>query len=75
MNLKTSLETLRWLGVYPSHYRPRVSNENAYAASPYQTSKYCFEYLRDDFGTQEHARAWILNFVTWCNTGHRRRCT
>ena len=32
--------TLQWLGVQPSHSRPRVSNDNAYAESMFRTCKY-----------------------------------
>ena len=71
MKSATLLATLQWLGVQPSHSRPRVSNDNAYAESVFRTCKYRPEYPRDGFGTLEEARAWLLNFVTWYNTEHR----
>lgn len=71
MKSATLLATLQWLGVQPSHSRPRVSNDNAYAESLFRTCKYRPEYPRDGFGTLEEARAWMLKFVTWYNTEHR----
>ena len=63
--------TLQWLGVQPSHSRPRVSNDNAYAESVFRTCKYRPEYPADGFGTLDEARAWMLRFVRWYNTEHR----
>lgn len=39
MKSATLLATLQWLGVTPSHSRPRVSNDNAYAESLFRTCK------------------------------------
>lgn len=71
MKSATLLATLQWLGVQPSHSRPRVSNDNAYAESVFRTCKYRPDYPADGFGTLDDARSWMLNFVTWYNTVHR----
>ena len=71
MKSATLLATLQWLGVQPSHSRPRVSNDNAYAESVFRTCKYRPEYPADGFGTLDEARAWMLRFVRWYNTEHR----
>ena len=71
MKSATLLATLQWLGVQPSHSRPRVSNDNAYAESVFRTCKYRPGYPTDGFGTLDEARSWMLSFVTWYNTVHR----
>lgn len=71
MKSATLLATLQWLGVQPSHSRPRVSNDNAYAESVFRTCKYRPEYPVAGFGSLDDARAWMLIFVTWYNTVHR----
>ena len=71
MKSATLLATLQWLGVQPSHSRPRVSNDNAYVESVFRTCKYRPEYPADGFGTLDEARIWMLNFVTWYNIEHR----
>lgn len=65
------LAMLQWLGVQPSHSRPRVSSDNAYAESVFRTCKYRPEYPLDGFGTLAEARAWMWRFVQWYNTEHR----
>lgn len=71
MKSATLLATLQWLGVQPSHSRPRVSNDNAFAESVFRTCKYRPEYPVGGFGTLDEARAWMLRFVHWYNTEHR----
>jgi putative transposase len=71
MKSATLLATLQWLGVTPSHSRPRVSNDNAYAESVFRTCKYRPEYPGEGFATLDEARAWVLRFVAWYNTEHR----
>jgi len=71
MKSATLLAMLQWLGVQPSHSRPRVSNDNAYAESVFRTCKYRPEYPLDGFGSLAAARAWMLRFVKWYNTEHR----
>ena len=71
MKSATLLETLRFLGVQPSHSRPRVSNDNAFVESAFRTCKYRPDYPADGFGTIEDARNWVWRFVAWYNTEHR----
>lgn len=71
MKSGTLRATLEWLGVSPSHSRPRVSNDNPYAESIFRTCKYRPEYPSDGFTTLEEARAWVLRFARWYNTEHR----
>ena len=71
MKSATLLATLQWLGVQPSHSRPRVSNDNAYAESVFRTCKYRPDYPAEGFKSLGDARAWMLSFVTWYNTVHR----
>lgn len=71
MKSATLLATLQWLGVTPSHSRPRVSNDNAYVESLFRTCKYRPAYPAEGFATLDDARAWVLRFVTWYNTEHR----
>jgi len=71
MKSATLLATMQWLGVTPSHSRPRVSNDNAYAESVFRTCKYRPEYPCEGFATLEEARAWVMRFVQWYNTEHR----
>jgi putative transposase len=71
MKSSTLLATLQWLGVQPSHSRPRVSNDNAYAESLFRTCKYRPDYPAEGFGSLEEARTWMQHFVQWYNTEHR----
>lgn len=71
MKSATLLATMQWLGMTPSHSRPRVSNDNAFAESVFRTFKYRPEYPSQGFATLEEARAWVMRFVAWYNTEHR----
>lgn len=71
MKSATLLATLQWLGVTPSHSRPRVSNDNAFAESVFRTCKYRPEYPSAGFADLEEARAWVMRFVHWYNAEHR----
>ena len=71
MKSATLLATLQWLGVTPSHSRPRVSNDNAYAESIFRTCKYRPEYPSEGFATLDEARAWVMRFEMWYTTEHR----
>lgn len=71
MKSATLLATLQWLGVTPSHSRPRVSNDNAFAESVFRTCKYRPEYPSAGFADLDEARAWVMRFVQWYNTEHR----
>ena len=52
----TMLETLYELGITPSRSRPRVSNDNAYSESLFNTLKSKPNYQPDGFATLEEAR-------------------
>jgi transposase InsO family protein len=67
----TLMATLDHLGVIPSHSRPRVSNDNAYAETLFRTLKYRPAYPAGGFADLAAARAWVLGFVRWYNTEHR----
>lgn len=68
----TLLETLYNLGITPSRSRPRVSNDNPYAAeSVFRTCKYRPEYPAQGFDGLKEAREWVLRFVRWYNVEHR----
>lgn len=71
MKSATLLATLQWLGVTPSHSRPRVSNDNAYAESVFRTCKYRPEYPSEGFSTIDAARGWVKRFVQWYNHEHK----
>jgi putative transposase len=71
MKSATLLATMQWLGMTPSHSRPRVSNDNAFAESVFRTFKYRPGYPSQGFATIEEARAWVMRFVAWYNTEHR----
>jgi putative transposase len=71
MKSATLLATLQWLGVTPSHSRPRVSNDNAFAESVFRTCKYRPEYPSAGFADLDEARAWVMRFIQWYNAEHR----
>lgn len=71
MKSATLIETLRQLGIQPSHSRPRVSNDNAFVESAFRTCKYRPEYPVNGFETIDAARQWVWQFVQWYNTEHR----
>jgi len=67
----TLAATLERLGVIPSHSRPRVSDDNAFAETLFRTLKYRPAYPANGFADLRAARAWVLDFVRWYNTEHR----
>ena len=67
----TVLAMLHWLGVKPSYSRPRVSDDNAFAESPFRTAKYRPELSTDGFGDLDAARAWAARFTHWYNFEHK----
>ena len=71
MKSATLLATLQWLGVTPSHSRPRVSNDNPYAESVFRTCKYRPGYPVEGFAGVVEARVWVQDFVQWYNQDHR----
>jgi putative transposase len=62
---------LAWLGIAPSHSRPRVSDDNAFAEALFRTAKYGPEFPARGFADLEAARHWAAEFVHWYNHEHR----
>jgi putative transposase len=67
----TVLAMLHWLGIAPSHSRPRVSDDNAYAEALFRTAKYRPEFPIAGFADLVDARQWAADFVRWYNHEHR----
>jgi putative transposase len=67
----TVLAMLHWLGIVPSHSRPRVSDDNAFAEALFRTAKYRPEFPIKGFADLEAAREWAMRFVQWYNHEHR----
>ena len=65
------LAMLNWLGIAPSHSRPRVSNDNPYAEALFRTAKYRPEFPERGFADRDAARDWAARFVDWYNNVHR----
>jgi putative transposase len=66
----TVLAMLHWLGIVPSHSRPRVSDDNAYAEALFRTAKYRPEFPSAGFADLADARQWAAAFVNWYNEHH-----
>lgn len=69
----TVLGLMHQLEITPSHSRPRVSNDNAFAESLFRTTKYHPSYPPDGFTSLDHARQWAENFVNYYNAEHKHR--
>ncbi len=67
----TVLAMLHWLGIAPSHSRPRVSDDNPYAEALFRTAKYRPEFPERGFADRDAARGWAARFVHWYNHEHR----
>ncbi len=67
----TVLAMLHWLGIAPSHSRPRVSDDNAYAEALFRTAKYRPDFPNMGFADLAEARRWAADFVHWYNHEHR----
>jgi transposase InsO family protein len=65
------LAMLNWLGIAPSHSRPRVSNDNPYAEALFRTAKYRPEFPEHGFADLDTARDWAARFVHWYDHEHR----
>lgn len=61
----TMLATLENLGRAASFSRPRVSQDNAYAESLFQTCKYRPDYPTTPFASVEDVQGWMHKFVCW----------
>jgi putative transposase len=71
LNATTVLAMLHWLGIEPSHSRPRVSDDNAFAEALFRTAKYRPEFPIKGFADLAAAREWSARFVQWYNHEHR----
>lgn len=58
------------LGMFLSHSRPLVKNDNPYIESFFHTLKYHASYP-GRFSTLEAARTWMGSFIDWYNCTHR----
>ena len=67
----TVLAMLAWLGITPSHARPRVSDDNAYAEALFRTAKYRPDFPAAGFADLIEAQQWAARFVHWYNHEHR----
>ena len=67
----TVLAMLRWLGIAPSHSRPRVSDDNSHAEALFRTAKYRPDFPDMGFADLVEARQWAAAFVRWYNHEHR----
>ena len=67
----TVLAMLHWLGIAPSHSRPRVSDDNSYAEALFRTAKYRPDFPAAGFADLAEARQWAAAFVHWHNHEHR----
>jgi transposase InsO family protein len=67
----TVLAMLHWLGIAPSHSRPRVSDDNAFAEALFRTAKYRPDFPAAGFAGLAEARRWAAEFVRWYNHEHR----
>jgi transposase InsO family protein len=67
----TVLAMPHWLGIKASYSRPRVSDDNAYAAALFRTAKCRPEFPSGGFSELETARLWAARFVHWYNVDHR----
>ena len=70
MKGSTMLATLQQLGVTPSFSRPRVSNDNAFAESLFNTLKSRVGYKNTGFESLAASREWTTKFVNWYNNEH-----
>lgn len=71
MKSQTLQMKLYELNITPSHSRPRVSNDNAYAESLFRTPKYVPQWPSSGFRTLGEARQWVDKFTHWYNEEHR----
>jgi len=70
MTSKTVAALLTDLGVTRSHSRPRVSNDNPFSEAWFKTLKYT-PVFPDRFGSLQHARGFLDEFVQHYNHEHR----
>ena len=70
MTSKPVAQLLVDLGVYRSHSRPHVSNDNPYSEAAFKTLKYCPAFPAN-FGSIEDARMFCKTFFEYYNHEHR----
>ncbi|OAV55638.1 transposase [Enteractinococcus helveticum] len=70
MTSKPVTALLSDLDVVKSHSRPKVSNDNPYSEAAFKTLKYLPEFP-ERFGSLQHARAFMDDFVEAYNHEHR----
>ncbi|WP_457810181.1 IS3 family transposase [Providencia rustigianii] len=70
MKSQTLQMKLHELNITPSHSRPRVSNDNAYAESVFRTLKYVPQWPSQGFKTLTEARKWVGKITRWYNDRH-----
>jgi putative transposase len=70
MTSKSVAALLTDLGVVRSHSRPRVSNDNPFSEAWFKTLKYA-PVFPDRFGSLQHARGFLDEFVQHYNHEHR----
>src|SRR4051794_22335376 len=68
----TVLAMLYWLGIAPSHSRPRVSDDNSFAEALFRTAKYRPDFPAAGFADLAKARQWAAAFVAWYNRSSQR---
>lgn len=61
---------LATMGMFLSHSRPMVKNDNPYIESFFKTLKYHAAYP-GRFRSIDDARTWMGDFIAWYNTAHR----
>lgn len=67
----TVLALMHFLGIAPSHSRPRVSNDNAFAEALMRTAKYHPSLPPSGFADLSLAREWAHDFVHQYNHEHK----
>lgn len=70
MKSKLVVDLLADLGVFRSHSRPHVSNDNPFSEAQFRTLKYAPSFP-DRFGGIQDAREFCSKFFNWYNNDHR----
>ena len=69
MIAKGTRQLLAGLGIYESHSRPRVSDDNPFSEAQFRTLKYHPNFPRR-FGSLQDAEAFCRRFFAWYNAQH-----
>ena len=70
LTLSAFAVTMANMGMFLSHSRPLVKNDNPFIESFFRTLKYHAGYPRC-FAAIDEARSWTAGFINWYNTIHR----